>query len=218
MLKRISLSIFALIFSALMIRAAGTFAEREPRYHLHPGDVITVTYRYTPEYNANVSVQPDGFATFPLVGDIKVGGLTVDESLSRLKAKASEQLNDPEITIDLKEFERPYYIVGGEVGIPGRFEIRGHVTALRAVEMAGGFKFTSKTTQILLIRPVGESGAETKLINLKGYDKGYNAKEDIDLRAGDILIVPKNRIGKIDPYLKYINPGAYGVYVNPALK
>lgn len=213
--KRISTLICALLVAVPLAHAAGTFAQREPRYHLHPGDVITVNYRYTPEYNATVSVQPDGFATFPMVGDLKVGGLTVDESVARLKAKASERLNDPEITIDLKEFEKPYYIVGGEVGSPGRFEIRGHVTALRAVEMAGGFKFTSKTSQILLVRPVSESRNELKVIDLKWYDKTYRTEQDVELRAGDMLIVPKNRIGKIDPYFKYINPGSYGMYVNP---
>ena len=97
-------------------------------------------YRYTPEYNATVSIQPDGFASLPLLGDLHLGGLTLREVHSELVSKAGERLNQPEVTVGLKEFEKPYYVVGGEVGAPGRFEIRGRVTALRAVEMAGGFK------------------------------------------------------------------------------
>jgi polysaccharide export outer membrane protein len=212
-MSKLLYTLFFACFSLVsLVQAAGTFAQREPRYHLHAGDVIAVNYRYTPEYNATVSVQPDGFATFPLVGDLKVGGLTVDQSVALLKEKASDRLNNPEITIDLKEFEKPYYIVGGDVGSPGRFEIRGPVTALRAIEMAGGLKFTSKTSQILLIRPMDGSAPETKIINLNHYDKRYDASEDVELRAGDMLIVPKNTIGKIDPYMKYFNSG---LYLNP---
>jgi polysaccharide export outer membrane protein len=212
MLKPIRIAFCTLLFAASLVQARDTFAQRETRYHLHPGDVLTVNYRYTPEYNATVSVEPDGFATFPLIGDLKVGGLTIDQSITLLKDKASDRLNNPEITIDLKEFEKPYYIVGGDVGAPGRFEIRGPVTALRAIEMAGGLKYTSKTSQILLIRPMEGSAPETKIINLNHYDKRYNPNEDVELRAGDMLIVPKNKVGKIEPYIKLINAG---FYLNP---
>jgi polysaccharide export outer membrane protein len=188
------------------------FASRQPRYRLRPGDVLAVTYRYTPEYNTTATIQPDGFITFPLIGEQKLGGLTLAEALSQLKAKAGERLNDPEITIDLKDFEKPYYIVGGEVANPGRFEIRGRVTALRAIEMAGGFKISSKASQVLLIRPVSGVDAETKLIDLKKVIDRRDLKEDIELQPGDLLVVPKTRLGKIEPYVRLAN---FGMYLNP---
>ena len=67
-----------------------------------------------------------------------LAGLTLDEALALLKTKASERLNDPELTMELKDFEKPHVIVGGEVGNPGKLEFRGHMTALQAVEMSGG--------------------------------------------------------------------------------
>ena len=170
-------------------------------------------YRYTPEYDATVSIQPDGFASFPSFGDLKLGGLTLDQARSAVLAKAAERLNDPEITIDLKNFEFPSFIVGGEVGKPGRFDFRGQVTALRAIQIAGGLKESSKASQVLLIRRVNDVDAQTRLINLKKIVDSADIREDVALQAGDLLIVPKTRISKIEPYLKWANLSAYGIYL-----
>ena len=208
MSKSLSTVLFCLLLLLPGIAlGSDTFASRQPRYRLRPGDVLAVTYRYTPEYNTTATIQPDGFITFPLIGEQKLGGLTVDEALSQLKAKAGERLNDPEITIDLKDFEKPYYIVGGEVANPGRFEIRGRVTALRAIQMVGGFKMSSKASEVLLIRPVDGVDAETKLIDLKKVVDRRDLKEDIELQSGDLLVVPKTRLGKIEPYVRMANFG-----------
>jgi polysaccharide export outer membrane protein len=210
-----SLTTAAFCFLSLlpcMAPAKDAFATRQPRYRLHAGDVITVDYRYTPEYNAAISIQPDGFASLPFLGDMKLGGLTLAEAHDQLLAKASDRLNQPEITIGLKDFEKPYYIVGGEVGSPGRFEIRSRVTALRAIEMAGGFKMSSKASQVLLIRPVSGLDAETKLIDLKKVTDRRDLKEDVELQPGDLLVVPKTRLAKIEPYVRLAN---FGMYLNP---
>lgn len=192
--------------------ADDSFMPRNPRYRLRPGDVITIEYLDTPEYNATVSIQPDGFASLPLVGNLHLGGLTLPDAENELLAKANEHLNDPQITVGLKEFEKPYYIVGGEVTSPGRFDIRGRVTALRAIEMAGGFKTSAKSSQVLLIRPVNDVDGETKVIDLKKVTDKRELNEDVELRAGDMLIVPKTRLSKVEPYIRLVNAG---IYLNP---
>lgn len=207
-------NIAALLLAAISCLGAADapFATREPRYQLRSGDSLHVAYRLTPEYDATVDVQPDGFVTLPLLGDIKLGGLTIPEVRTTLQTKAAERLNHVEMTVDLKSFEQPYYIVGGEVGAPGRFPIRGRMTALRAIQIAGGFKTSGKASQVLLIRPVNEVDAQTKLIDLKKVVDKQQLNEDIELRAGDMLVVPKTRIAKIEPYLKLVNAG---FYLNP---
>lgn len=206
----------AILFSSSATGAVNDFASREPRYQLHPGDVITVNYRYTPEYDATVTLEPDGFVSLPLLGGVKVSGLTLDDALALFKAKAAERLNDPEMTMELKDFEKPHVIVGGEVGTPGKLEFRGHMTALQAVEMSGGFRTSAKSSQILLIRQINGVEAETRLIDLNKVISKHQLQEDIELRAGDLVIVPKNRIAKIEPLIRLANPGTYGMYLNPA--
>src|SRR5258708_19435115 len=53
---------------------------RDARYHLHTGDVLGITYRYSPEYDATTSIQPDGYEDFPMLGELKLSGLTVHQS------------------------------------------------------------------------------------------------------------------------------------------
>ena len=198
-----------LCFGGSSVCLSQTLTQRDARYLLRPGDVISVDYRYTPEYNANVSIQPDGFASLPFLGDVKVGGLTLTQVHDVLLAKGNERLNAPEITVGLKEFEKPYYIVGGEVGTPGRYDIKGHVTALQAVEIAGGLKSSAMSSQILLIRPVSTTDGETRIINLKKVIDRRQLGEDVELRPGDMLVVPKTRISKIEPYIRLANAGFF---------
>src|SRR5881398_3223417 len=57
---------------------------KEERYKLVPGDVIDIAYRYTPEFNQTVTIQPDGFVGLQIVGDIKLGGLTLEDARKKI--------------------------------------------------------------------------------------------------------------------------------------
>jgi polysaccharide biosynthesis/export protein len=119
--------------------ASAQFADRDVRYRLQPNDVIEIQYRYTPEYNQTGSVNPDGFVSLQLLGAVKLAGLTLDEARAALVAQASTRLRDPEISIILKDFEKPHFVVIGEIAAPGRFELRGRTSAVEAIALAGGF-------------------------------------------------------------------------------
>lgn len=186
-----------------------TFAEHDPRYRIQPTDVLEIHYRYTPEFDQTVTVQPDGFVTLKIVGDIKLQGLTIVRVKALILEKAGQRLNDPEITLVLKDFEKPYFVVGGEVGNPGRFEMRGTITALQAIAMAGGFKNSSKHSQVILFRRVGPDLAKTEILDLKAAMSPSNTEPLADLRSGDMLIVPQNRVSKIERFVKWANVGLY---------
>jgi len=192
------------------------FAERNVRYRLQPSDVLEVNYRYTPEFNQTVTVQPDGYASLNLVGDLKLGGLTLDAAKKMLVEKSSARLRDPEIALVLKDYVKPHFFVAGEVATPGRFELRGPVSALEAVAMAGGLKNSSaKHSQVILYRKVNPDTAEAKLINLKQIATLAGIHEDFDLRPGDLLFVPQNQISKIERIVKW---GNFGIYANPFMQ
>src|ERR1700734_1671822 len=92
-------------FSVHAFPAAGPQLEtRDNRYHLHTGDVLGLTYRYSPEYDATAPIQPDGYADFPMLGELKLSGLTVDQAREQILARANTRLKDPEISVILKEF------------------------------------------------------------------------------------------------------------------
>ena len=192
------------------------FAERDPRYRLQPTDVVEVHYRYTPEFDQTVAIQPDGFVNLQIVGDLKLQGLTLEQVRTAILEKASRRLKDPEITMVLKDFEKPYFVVGGEVGNPGKFEMRGQVTALQAIAMAGGFKTASaKHSQVILYRRVGLDLAKAEILDLKAAMSPSASEPLADLRPGDLLVVPQNRVSKIERFVKW---GNFGMYWNPLLK
>ena len=135
------LSIFLIVScEGTILAQTGGFSEHDPRYRLQPTDVLEVHYRYTPEFDQSVTVQPDGFVTLQIVSDLKVRGLTLEQAKAAILEKANLRLVEPEITLALKDFEKPYFVFGGEVGNPGQFEMRGSVTAVQAIARAGGFK------------------------------------------------------------------------------
>lgn len=187
-----------------------SFSEREPRYRLQPSDILEVHYRYSPEFDQTVTIQPDGFVTLVLIGDIKLQGLTVDQAKAAILGKSAQRLKDPEITLVLKEFEKPYFVVGGEVANPGKFEMRGPINPIQAIAMAGGFKnLSAKHSQVILFRRVGPDLAKTEILDLKAAMSTNTTEPLSDLRSGDMLIVPQNRITKIERLVKLSNIGAF---------
>jgi polysaccharide export outer membrane protein len=129
-----------------------------------------------------------------------------------LKKTYGKTLRDPVIVVDAKDFEKPYFVVGGEVGKPGKFDWRGEVTVTQAVALAGGFLGTSKHSQVLLFRRVSDKWTEAKLVNVKQMINARNLREDPVLQPGDMLYVPKNTISKIRTF---IPSEGMGMYYNP---
>lgn len=204
---------FALLAcSTFAQKSESGFSTRDPRYELQPGDVLEVNYRYTPEFNQTVSIQPDGFVSLNLVGDVKLAGTNLTAAQALLTEKSSSRLREPEISLVLKEFVKPHFFVAGEVAAPGRFDLRGSVSALQAVAMAGGLKQSAKHSQAILYRRIGAESAEAKLVNLKQIATPAGMREDVEIRSGDLLFIPQNRVSKVERFVKW---GNWGVYASP---
>lgn len=185
---------------------------RDQPYRLQPSDVLDLEYVYTPEYNQVATVEPDGTVRLKLIGSIKVAGLSLDQATAAITAKASVPLNSPELTLTLKEFVKPHITVYGEVTRPGEYDIHGEVTVLQAIALSGGVKDTSKQTQVVLVRKINSDVAEVKVIDVKAMSTAKGAREDFALRPDDMLIVPKNRLGKIEPYIRVASMGLTSLY------
>ncbi len=183
-------------------------------YRIETGDTVEVLYRKSPEFNQSVTVQPDGSVALQLIGSIPIRGLTLQEAQDRITRKAAVRLNDPEVSLALKDFDKPHFTVMGEVTNPGRYELRGSLSAIDGLAIAGGFKMTAKHTQILLIHRVNNVIGETRLVDYKELEKPQpKGHELLVLQPGDLIIVPQNKLSKVERYVKLANTG---VYYNPA--
>jgi len=190
--------------SAAAVNKLG-FSERHPRYLLRPGDIFDVSFEYTPEFNQTVAVQPDGYISLRDVGDIYVAGLATPAVTQKIGDAYGKILNKPAISILLKDYEKPYFIADGQVGHPGKYELRGDTTVVQAVAMAGGFLTSAKHSDVILFRRVSDEWVESKVLDVKKMQNSHNLSEDVHLRPGDMVFVPKSKISKIQPYLPSTN-------------
>ncbi len=175
--------------------------EHDPRYQLRVGDTLDITFRLTPEFNQTVTVQPDGFINLRDLPDLHVAGKTTPEVTEILKKRYSAILHDPEITLVLKDFEKPYFIANGELGHPGKYELRGDTTVLEAIGIAGGINEKSKHSQVLLFRRVSDKWMSVKKLDMKEMLNSGDLTEDLHLHPGDMIYVPKNALSKIRPWV-----------------
>jgi protein involved in polysaccharide export with SLBB domain len=183
--------------------------KRDWRYQLHPGDSLSISFPFTPEFNQPaVAVQPDGYVTLQGLGEVPVAGKTLPELRNLLQEAYARIVSPQAITVELKDFEKPYFLVGGEVGHPGKFELRSDTTVAGAVAIAGGFRDTAKHSQVLLFRRVSDEWMEAKKLDLKKMLSAGNLSEDLHLRPGDMIYVPKNAISKIKPFIPVPSVGA----------
>lgn len=180
-----------------------TAQQRNPRYQISKEDIIDLAFPYTPEFNQEVTVHPDGFVTLLGAGDVPVAGKTLPELTEVIKKAYSQILHDPVINITLKDFQKPYFIAGGEVGHPGKYELRDDITMTEAIAIAGGFTESSKHSQVLLFRRVSSDWAEVKVLNVKKMFAAGNLTEDIHLQPGDMFFVPQNKVSKIKKWIPY---------------
>ena len=181
-------------------------------YVLEPGDTVTVTFRFTPEFNDEVVIGPDGRASLKSAGDLMLAGLTLPEAQRLIERESAAKLVNPDVTLSLKDFQRPQFVVAGEVQNPGHFELRRATTVLQAILLAGGPKEDGAMSHVILFRKLNSEYAEVHVLQLSKYDAKVRAKNDLLLQPDDMILVRHDLISKIDRIVKLAN---LGVYLNP---
>jgi polysaccharide biosynthesis/export protein len=151
-------------------------------------DVLDVTVWRDPDLSRTVPVRPDGIITMPLVGEVMAAGRTPDELADELKKKLAPYVQEPRLTVIVREVNSSRVFVTGEVTHPGAYPLRGRISLVQAIALAGGFTDFANSDRILLIR-TGEDGTRipVRFRDLVGRSK--DAPELI-LRPGDTVIVP----------------------------
>ncbi len=185
------------------------FSSHENRYRLQSSDVIELLFNFTPEYNQIVTIEPDGFISLKDLGQIKVGGLTLQEATKTITDRYSVTLHEPSITITLKEFSKPSFIIAGEIAKPGKYELHGDITLTDAIAMAGGFVLGARQSEVLLFRRATPGVVEVKKCNVKHMLGKGQVNEDLMLQPGDSIFISKSAVGKLDTFMKVTRLGLY---------
>jgi polysaccharide biosynthesis/export protein len=186
--------------------------ERHPLYRLSKSDIVDVSFTFSPDFNQTLTVQPDGFVALKGAGSLFVEGFTVPEMQQAVVGVYRSFLREPEITVTLKDFDKPYFMASGEVARPGKYELRGDLTVAEAVAIAGGFTQQARHSQVVVFRRISAYVAETHVIDSKKMLNSHDLSEDFHLEAGDFIYVPQSRISKIR---KFVPTNTMSWYANP---
>ena len=174
------------------------------RYRITPGDVLDFTFPFVPELNQTVTVQPDGYITLKELDDLRVQGRTVAQVKADVTEAYAAFVRDPRINVALKEFERPYFVAGGEIEKPGRYDLRGATTLTQALAMAGGPRKGARVSHVSLYRRLPDNTLEVRRINVSKMYARKDLGEDPLLRPGDTIVVPKSAFGKLLPFIEVL--------------
>jgi polysaccharide biosynthesis/export protein len=190
--------------------------ERNPRYRVEPDDVLSLTFPLSPEFDQSiVSVQPDGYINLLGADSVYVKGMTVPEIAEALKKAYIGTLHDPIIEVDLTDFQKPFFLVSGQVGKPGQYDLRHETTVSEAIAIAGGFAPTAKM-QVFLYHRTSADWVEVKELKLNDILHGKNVNEDAYLSPGDKIFVPEKFITKFRKYVPYsLGTGVYDSATTP---
>jgi polysaccharide export outer membrane protein len=163
-------------------------------YTLGSGDRLRVDIFKAKDYSGEYSVLADGTVTLPLVGKVKVKGLTLAQTTDLLSRKYGDYLKVPVVTVLLSK-PRPLKItISGEIERPGSYEVAlkedlqfPSVTDL--LELAGGITTAADIRQVQIRRVV--NGQDRVLAaNLWDFIQQGSSSEDVTLQDGDSIFIP----------------------------
>jgi polysaccharide export outer membrane protein len=185
--------------------------ERRPLYRLRKSDVVEVAFTFSPEFDQSVSVLPDGYIQLKGRGNVYAEGETLPELQTAIQKAYGGILHDPEVTVTLKEFDKPYFTASGEVSRPGKYELRSDTNVIEAVAIAGGFTQQARHSEVVLFHRASGDRMETRVVNVKKMLNSRKFDEEVRLRPGDMLFVPQSTVSKVR---KYVPIPTLGFYVN----
>lgn len=180
-------------------------------YLIGPGDLLEIKVFELAELNQKVRVSQDGSITLPLIGSVKVGGMTKD-GVERLLAQLLEAkyLKNAQVSVFILEYLSNRVAVIGAVEKPGMYELVGRKSLLQMISQAGGLK-ENAANEIYVLRE-GQDGQTSSLaINLEDLVINGNPRLNVPLQPNDVVNVPVDRLITIYVFGEVKQPGALQV-------
>ena len=160
-------------------------------YIIGPEDVLEITVWKNNDLSKTVQVRPDGRISIPLIGDISAVGRTSAQLTQEISDRLKSYMENPTVSIVVKEVNSYSIFVLGEVVKPGRLPLKTKTTLLQAITLAGGFSPVAARNKIVIFR-FGKDGEGLAKIKAS-YDDIVlrdGTKQNIELKPGDQIVVP----------------------------
>lgn len=178
--------------AAAIAAAMQAVARSKNDYRIAAADLISVTVYQDPEMNRKARVNSNGTISLPLVGSVKIGGMTMLEAQSTIETKLGKYLVNPQASLFIEEYGNKTIFVMGEVAKPGSYPIptESRMTVLEAISTAGGFTPVAAQDRTRVLRYV--NGASVSFdINVRQITQQGLKDKDLVLEPNDVIFIPQ---------------------------
>jgi polysaccharide export outer membrane protein len=169
-------------------QAAAVAAAADEEYRIGFSDLLEISVFQVKELDRSVRVNSRGVITLPLLGAIKAGGLTASELEAEIAKRLQENyLQDPQVSVFIKEYTSQRVTVEGEVEKAGIYPITGKTTLLQSIALAGGLKALANPSEVRVFR-LDAGGTRQMLV----FDVDKVRSGDIpdpSLQNNDIVVI-----------------------------
>ncbi len=199
-----------LIMLAALLSTGAAAQDKASDYRLGDGDNIRITVFQNPDLTLETRVSETGTITFPLVGTVKVGGLTIAAAAQALASalQSGNFIQKPQVNIQLLRNLGNQVSVLGQVGRPGRFPLETFTTRLsEMLAIAGGI--SSNGADSAIVTGTRDGKPFRKEVDIVGMFLENNLQEDLIVAAGDVIYVHRQPMFYI--YGEVQRPGSFRI-------
>jgi polysaccharide export outer membrane protein len=169
--------------------AATTSIVLPPRYVIGPQDVLSVVFWRDKDLSADVVVRPDGKISLPLLNEMQAAGYSPEQLRTILTEAAGKFVEDPTVTVVVKEIHSRNVYITGNVAKPGTFPLTNDMTVLQLIALAGGLQEYSDAKNIVVIR-TQHGRQQYHRFNYKDVIAQRRTEQNLLLEPGDTVVVP----------------------------
>jgi len=174
-------------------------------YVVSEGDVLEISVWQVEDLNKKVVVRPDGKISFPLIGDISARGRSIDDLSKEVAEKLKLYIKTPKVSVIVTSFGGKKIIILGEISGPGIIRFTEPIRIMEALALAGSYRESAGLKSVLVIRGDVDRNADIIVVNALDILKG-NLRENIYIKKGDIIFVPRSFIGNVAYFVRQISP------------
>lgn len=185
---------FTMILSALFLFLSTVLVVgAESDYQIGPGDVLKITIYDHPDLTTVARVDNEGSIIFPLVGTIRIGGLSTANASQLIAVKLDDgYIVNPQASVFVEEFRSKKVFIIGEVVRPGLYELSGPTTLLELVSKAGGLtRGAGNKATIRRTIPTETAGEKNIDVNISDLLQSSSKTVDVPLMDGDSVTIAK---------------------------
>ena len=157
-------------------------------YRIGREDVLDVAVWRDADLSRTLPVRPDGFISLPMVGEVRAEGRTPNELADELREALKAYVQEPRVTVIVREVNSSRVFITGEVANPGAYPLRGRISILQAIALAGGFTDFADRDAIVVLRRAGTEGNYIP-VSYSDLVEQPEKFEPLILRPGDTIIV-----------------------------